>query len=155
MENDFHLLFAFEYLIYHLNTLSIFYLSLSLSLSLPFDNINYISGKDINERETLALNYERALLDLAELKHENEKLRKLLNGTNISGKKKLNMRKQNIYTEVNNGFEMKKEWVDGEKSEKSLLFPSSNGFSMKHEVSILLIFIYPIYIVSQKLKLNF
>uniref|UniRef100_A0A0R3S004 GT23 domain-containing protein n=1 Tax=Elaeophora elaphi TaxID=1147741 RepID=A0A0R3S004_9BILA len=90
-------------------------------------------GKGINEQQTLALNYEQALLDLAELKHENEKLRKLLKSGNILDRKKLIVAKKND-SMISNEFKKKKESVDRGKDETLVLSPP-NGFSMKHEIS--------------------
>ncbi|EFO21758.2 variant SH3 domain-containing protein [Loa loa] len=96
-------------------------------------------GKDVNEQQALILNYERALLDLAELKHENEKLHKLLKGEKIQPQiKKLTVKKQNdniLPIKISDEFEKRKQqWIDREKSETLLLLPS-NGFSMKHEIA--------------------
>ncbi|VDK86038.1 unnamed protein product [Litomosoides sigmodontis] len=90
-------------------------------------------GKDANEQQTLAVNYERALLDLAELKDENEELRKLLKGVAVRRRKKLSEVKQVDYATVKKRLK-KEEWFHGEMMEA--LQPSSfNGFSMKHEVA--------------------
>lgn len=85
----------------------------------------------------MALNYEQALLDLTELKHENEKLRELLKDEKILARMKFTMDKQSgnaVQAEISNGFEKKQQWVDREKSETLVHLPS-NGFSTKHEVS--------------------
>ncbi|KAL3984685.1 Variant SH3 domain family protein [Acanthocheilonema viteae] len=103
-----------------------FYLSFSLYGLQP-------RGKDVNEQQTLALNYEQALLNLAKVKDENEKLRKMLEAVNMMGRKKLTMGKRDSYVKINSEFKNKEERVNREKNETSL-FPSSNGFSLKHEI---------------------
>ncbi|VBB31464.1 unnamed protein product, partial [Acanthocheilonema viteae] len=107
-----------------------FYLSFSLYGLQP-------KGKDVNEQQTLALNYEQALLNLAKVKDENEKLRKMLEAVNMMGRKKLTMGKRDSYVKINSEFKNKEERVNREKNETSL-FPSSNGFSLKHELLSLL-----------------
>ncbi|CAG9534379.1 unnamed protein product [Cercopithifilaria johnstoni] len=107
-------------------SLIFFYLSLSL-YGLQS------KGKDINEQQTLVLNNERVLLDLAELKHENEKLRKLLKGVHML-EGKVTVEKQDGYAKINQGFEKKEEWANKEKN-GTLVLSSSNGFSMKHEIA--------------------
>ncbi|VIO97550.1 Variant SH3 domain containing protein [Brugia malayi] len=97
-------------------------------------------GKDINEERILALNYERALLDLAELKHENEMLRELLKDEKIEivKRKKLIMKKQNdsnaTRIKINNKFGKGTKRIERGKSEILNLL-QSNGFSMKHEIA--------------------
>uniref|UniRef100_A0A8R1TWA8 SH3 domain-containing protein n=1 Tax=Onchocerca volvulus TaxID=6282 RepID=A0A8R1TWA8_ONCVO len=92
-------------------------------------------GKDVEQR-TLTLNYERALMDLLKLKHENEKLRELLKDEKIF-EKKLIVEKQDgnrSHTMISNKSKWKQQRIAREKNEISTFLPQ-NGFSMKHEIA--------------------
>lgn len=84
-------------------------------------------------------------MDLAELKDENEELRKLLKGVNVRKKKKLIEVKQDDYAKIKKQLKQE-EWVNKEKNE-TLLLSSLNGFSMKHEVSTCATFDIQIYLL--------
>lgn len=78
-------------------------------------------------------------MDLLKLKHENEKLRELLKDEKIF-EKKLIVEKQDgnrSHTMISNKSKWKQQRIAREKNEISTFLPQ-NGFSMKHEVKLLL-----------------
>lgn len=81
------------------------------------------------------MNYEKALINLAELRHENEKLHKLLK----EGKIEMEEKKENNEMKLNKEFEKwKEQWFDNGGMGEAFIPLSSNNFAMKLEVSFLI-----------------
>uniref|UniRef100_A0A915PI45 Alpha-(1,6)-fucosyltransferase n=1 Tax=Setaria digitata TaxID=48799 RepID=A0A915PI45_9BILA len=87
-------------------------------------------GKDVNEKQALISNYEQALLDLAGLKDENEKLRGLLNE-----EKMLKSQERNISANKSSKFKKWQRWIAEEKNKPSNIPLVQDRFSTEHEMA--------------------